>query len=82
MLTEEVASGFATLAQRLRDRGHERHGVAHFVIRCAFCMFAENAKLLPSDIFTSLLAICRSAKTDCRLIIQSVVVGRRLDSEG
>ena len=55
MLTEEVAREFATLAQRLRDRGHDRYAVAHFVIRCAFCMFAEDVALLPNAMFTRLL---------------------------
>ena len=41
-LTEETAGEFAALAQRLRDRGHAAHEVAHFVNRLAFCMFAEE----------------------------------------
>jgi len=32
MLTEEAARAFATLAQRLRERGHEAQAVAHLVV--------------------------------------------------
>ena len=55
LLTEEVAREFAALAQRLRDRGHNPQGVAHFVVRCAFCMFAEDVGLLPNNMFTRLV---------------------------
>lgn len=55
MLTEEAARKFASLAQRLRDRGHEPHTVAHFVNRLVFCMFAEDVKLLPEQMFTRML---------------------------
>ena len=54
-LTAEAADEFATLASRLRDRGHEPHAVAHFVNRLVFCMFAEDVRLLPSNIFTRML---------------------------
>ena len=32
-LTEQAAAEFARLAQRLRDRGHPSHAVAHFINR-------------------------------------------------
>ncbi len=54
-LTEETAGEFASLAQRLRDRGHEAHQVAHFVNRLVFCMFAEDVGLLPDHLFTKML---------------------------
>jgi hypothetical protein len=56
-LTEETAGEFAGLAQRLRDRGHEAHQVAHFVNRLVFCMFAEDVGLLPDDLFTKMLEV-------------------------
>lgn len=59
MLTEEAAQEFAALAQRLRQRGHEPHAVAHFVIRLVFCMFAEDVDLLPNDMFKRMLEACR-----------------------
>ena len=58
-LTEETAREFAGLAQRLRDRGHEAHRVAHFVNQLVFCMFAEDSGLLPDNMFTKLIELCR-----------------------
>jgi hypothetical protein len=37
-LTEEAAEQFASLAQRLRTRGHDPQVVAHFINRLVFCM--------------------------------------------
>jgi type II restriction/modification system DNA methylase subunit YeeA len=54
-LTEDVAKGFAQLAQRLRERGHEAGDVAHFVNRLVFCMFAEDVDLLPNHMFRRML---------------------------
>jgi MmeI, N-terminal domain/MmeI, helicase spacer domain len=54
-LTEEVAAGFAQLAQRLRERGHDAGEVAHFVNRLVFCMFAEDVDLLPNHMFKRML---------------------------
>ena len=59
-LTEETAREFAGLAQRLRDRGHEAQQVAHFVNQLVFCMFAEDVGLLPDNLFTKMLDLCRS----------------------
>lgn len=59
-LTEETAREFAGIAQRLRDRGHEAHLVAHFVNQLVFCMFAEDVGLLPDNLFTKMLDLCRS----------------------
>jgi type II restriction/modification system DNA methylase subunit YeeA len=54
-LTEEAAAEFAKLAQRLRDRGNDAEGVAHFINRLVFCMFAEDVDLLPSKMFKRML---------------------------
>ena len=59
-LTEETAREFAGIAQRLRDRGHEAHQVAHFVNQLVFCMFAEDVGLLPDNLFTKMLDLCRT----------------------
>jgi hypothetical protein len=58
-LTEETAREFAGLAQRLRDRGHEAHRVAHFVNQLVFCMFAEDVGLLPDHLFSKMLEVSR-----------------------
>jgi len=59
-LTEETAREFSGLAQRLRDRGQEAHQVAHFVNQLVFCMFAEDVGLLPDNLFTKMLDLCRN----------------------
>jgi len=55
MLTEEAAEQFASLAQRLRARGHDSKTVAHFINRLVFCMFAEDIGLLPNAMFSRML---------------------------
>jgi len=57
-LTEDAAEQFAVLARRLRERGHEAHRVAHFVNRLVFCMFAEDAELLPNKMFQRMVEAC------------------------
>ncbi|MAW80054.1 MAG: SAM-dependent methyltransferase [Parvularcula sp.] len=57
-LTADAANEFSALAQRLRERGHDPQLVAHFVNRLVFCMFAEDAGLLPDAIFTRMLEMC------------------------
>ena len=57
VLTEEAAKKFASLAQRLGDRGHDSGQVAHFVNRLVFCMFAEDVRLLPNRMFEKMLAV-------------------------
>jgi len=54
-ITEEAAGQFGALAETLRGRGQEAQPVAHFLIQCLFCMFAEDEHLLPRGIFTGLL---------------------------
>ena len=54
-LTERAAKTFATLAQSLRDNGHEPQAVVRFVNRLVFCMFAEDVGLLPNKMFTRML---------------------------
>ncbi|SEO01829.1 hypothetical protein SAMN05216227_10402 [Pseudorhodobacter antarcticus] len=59
VLTEEAAQRFATLAQRLRGRGHDPEQVAHFVNRLVFCMFAEDTNLLPGKMFERMIKAAR-----------------------
>lgn len=54
-LTEDAAQDFITLAQNLRQRGHEAHSVAYFINRLLFCMFAEDVRLLPDQMFKRML---------------------------
>ncbi|MDR0737255.1 MAG: N-6 DNA methylase, partial [Zoogloeaceae bacterium] len=54
-ITGEAAGRFSDLAKGMRDRGLEGQRVAHFLMQCLFCMFAEDESLLPKGIFTRLL---------------------------
>ena len=54
-LTERAAASFASVAQALRERGHQPQAVAHFVNRLVFCMFADDVGLLPDHMFTRML---------------------------
>lgn len=54
-ITEEAAQRFAALAQILRERGGEPQQVAHFLNRILFCLFAQDAKLLPSNVVDQVL---------------------------
>ena len=59
-LTQDAAAEFATLAQRLRSRGHDPAAVAHFINRLVFCMFAENVDLLPNKMFGRMLTAAKA----------------------
>lgn len=53
-VTEEVAADLAPVAASLQARfPNER--VSRFLMRCLFCMFAEDVELLPRDHFRKLL---------------------------
>lgn len=54
-ITAKAAAEFAVLAQSLRNRDHEPLKVAHFLNKILFCLFAEDADLLPRHIFERLL---------------------------
>lgn len=66
-ITAEAAGEFATVAKSLRDRGIDSQRVAHFLIQCIFCMYAEDEGLLHQGateephIFTGIL---KGAKDD------------------
>lgn len=53
-VTIEAANRFGELAQRLNQQ-HDSQKVSHFLIQCVFCMFAEDANLLPEHLFEKLL---------------------------
>jgi hypothetical protein len=54
-VTEDVAAQFGSLADALRKRGHDPHAAAHFLMKCMFCLFAEDVALLPKNLFKRLL---------------------------
>ena len=63
-LTERAAATFSSLAQSLRERGHDPQAVAHFVNRLVFCMFAEDVGLLADNMFTRMLEHARKRPED------------------
>ncbi len=54
-ITEEAAGQFADIAKAMRERGIDGQRVAHFLVQCLFCMFAEDENLLPGNVFTGIL---------------------------
>ena len=54
-LTRKAVERFGELGRRLQDRKHEPRAVAHFLNQLVFCMFAEDAGLLPEALFTRTL---------------------------
>jgi hypothetical protein len=44
-----------TDAASLRQRNIDPHKAAHFLMKCMFCLFAEDVKLLPQALFSTIL---------------------------
>ena len=63
-VTREAASEFAKLADQLRKYGAQPQQAAHFLIRLLFCLFAEDAQLLPNEVFTKLIEQTRRKATN------------------
>jgi type II restriction/modification system DNA methylase subunit YeeA len=59
-VTEKAAQEFARLARLLRQKGENPDRAAHFLIRILFCLFAEDVRLLPEDLFSKLVAATRT----------------------
>jgi hypothetical protein len=55
-LTAEAAEQFASLALALRGRGYDPQRVAHFLNKVLFCMFAQDAGVLPEGLLERLVA--------------------------
>jgi type II restriction/modification system DNA methylase subunit YeeA len=60
-ITAEAAGRFADIAATLAGRGFASERIAHFLIQCLFCMFAEDVRLLPERLFERLLERRRGA---------------------
>ncbi len=54
-VTEKAAEEFAKLGEILRKRGADPAQVAHFLIKLLFCLFAEDIRLLTSNLFSHLV---------------------------
>lgn len=71
-ITEEAAKQFATLAGQLRKRGHEPNEVARFLNRLLFCLFAEDAELLPKGLLGRILQSTKGAPEQAIALIREV----------
>jgi type II restriction/modification system DNA methylase subunit YeeA len=58
-VTAEAAKSFASLADRLRRRGHPPEQVAHFVNQLLFCLFAQDSQLFEDRLFEKFLRQAR-----------------------
>lgn len=58
-VTRDVAARLASISRLLEKRGHDAEGVALFLMRCLFTMFAEHSGLLPAGGFVTLLSDAR-----------------------
>lgn len=56
-LTQAAARHTAELLDALVERGVDAHEAAHFLMKLVFCFFAQDTRLLPSDILTRLLNV-------------------------
>lgn len=54
-VTREIAAHLADLARGLEEAGHPQEGIAKFLMRCLFTMFAEDVGLLPEHVFAKAL---------------------------
>ena len=59
-ITQLAATRFAEIARSMHDRGHDPEAVAHHLNRVVFCLFAEDARLLPPRILTGMIESRRS----------------------
>lgn len=68
-VTQDAAGEFAQLAFKLRSKGqYDPQVVAHFINRLIFCMFAEDAQLLPDEMFTRMLRAARAGTEDFQVV--------------
>jgi hypothetical protein len=58
-VTSAVSRRLAVIARALESDGHHPELVAGFLMRCLFCMFAEDVGLLPPGCFSNLLKTMR-----------------------
>jgi type II restriction/modification system DNA methylase subunit YeeA len=52
------------VADKLKARGYDADKTAHFLVKVVFTLFAEDADLLPSNLFTQLLNAARKKPKD------------------
>src|SRR5699024_1159704 len=55
-VTIEAARRFSEIARGLQQRGTHPESAAHFLVQMVFCLFAEDIRLLPDNVFTKMIA--------------------------
>ena len=73
-ITAAAAGRFAELAKAMRNRGEDGQKVAHFLVQCLFCMFAEDEELLPPHIFSEMLKSARQNETKAKQRLERLFV--------
>ncbi|MCB9932172.1 MAG: class I SAM-dependent DNA methyltransferase [Planctomycetes bacterium] len=68
-ITAEASSGFAKIAESMRNRGVDPRETAHFLMKVLFCLFAEDIGLLPEKVFER---IVRNSKGDAERLKRSM----------
>lgn len=58
-VTKEAAERFSEIAKGLRSRGVESLAAAHFLVQLLFCLFAEDVRLLPNQVFSRMVRLGR-----------------------
>jgi len=54
-VTQDAAARIGEIAASMRERGLDPAVVAHFLDRIVFCLFAEDARLLPDMVFSRIV---------------------------
>lgn len=57
-VTKEAARRFAEIAESMRSRGEEPVPTAHFLNRLIFCLFAEDVRIIPKNLFRQIAERC------------------------
>ncbi len=55
-VTIEAARRFSEIARGLHQRGTHPESAAHFLVQMVFCLFAEDIRLLPENIFSKMIS--------------------------
>jgi len=71
-VTRQAAAEFGRLAESLRNAGHDPEKAAHFLIRILFCLFAEDIRLLPEDLFSRMIEETKDDPNRCRELMEQL----------
>ncbi len=71
-VTELAAAQFGEIARLLHRYGEPPESIAHFLIRLLFCLFAEDAGLLPAGLITNMVQRTRTRPDAFRAQLQQL----------